>query len=175
MKIGFRSCTIERQWCGISQYVWWTAKVKPRLLFSPCKLCCLRTFAHIICSWNDLFDNRKAIYDNRKAIYSCALTKNDIVHNLPLLCQVYRPGTMYILTVILKNLSKQRTCFIHHRVQLEKHVIRPSQVCVYQLTSIAVLQSSIITLSFANIYFNVGNILSSPTSEDPVINCSCLC
>ena len=30
----FRSCARVRQWCGISHYHWWTASIKPRLLFS---------------------------------------------------------------------------------------------------------------------------------------------
>ena len=30
----FRSCARGRQWCGIIYYYWWTASIKPRLLFS---------------------------------------------------------------------------------------------------------------------------------------------
>jgi len=30
----FRSCARGRQWCGIIHYYWWTASIKPRLLFS---------------------------------------------------------------------------------------------------------------------------------------------
>jgi len=30
----FRSCARGRQWCGIFHYHWWTASIKPRLLFS---------------------------------------------------------------------------------------------------------------------------------------------
>ena len=29
----FRSCARGRQWCGICHYHWWTASIKPRLLF----------------------------------------------------------------------------------------------------------------------------------------------
>ena len=34
LKKEFRSCTRERQWSGIIHYLWWTASIKPRLLFS---------------------------------------------------------------------------------------------------------------------------------------------
>jgi len=30
----FCSCARGRQWCGIIHYYWWTASIKPRLLFS---------------------------------------------------------------------------------------------------------------------------------------------
>ena len=30
----FRSCARGRQWCGIIHYYWWTASIKPELLFS---------------------------------------------------------------------------------------------------------------------------------------------
>jgi len=33
-KMEFRSCAREHQWCGIIHYYWWTASIKPRLLFS---------------------------------------------------------------------------------------------------------------------------------------------
>ena len=33
LKIEFRSCARGRQWCGIIHYHWWTASIKPRLLF----------------------------------------------------------------------------------------------------------------------------------------------
>jgi len=33
LKIEFRSCARRRQWCGIFYYHWWTASIKPRLLF----------------------------------------------------------------------------------------------------------------------------------------------
>jgi len=68
LKMEFRSCARGRQWCGIIHYYWWTASIKPRLLFSragfaswglsrssvnfnkteaaifPCRLCFLRAF-----------------------------------------------------------------------------------------------------------------------------------
>ena len=34
LKMEFRSCARGRQWCGIIHYYWWTASIKPRLLFS---------------------------------------------------------------------------------------------------------------------------------------------
>jgi len=34
LKIEFCSCARGRQWCGIIHYHWWTASIKPRLLFS---------------------------------------------------------------------------------------------------------------------------------------------
>ena len=34
VKMKFRSCARGRQWCGIIHYYWWTASIKPRLLFS---------------------------------------------------------------------------------------------------------------------------------------------
>ena len=34
----------DHQWCGIIYYHWWTASIKPRLLFFLCKLCFPRTF-----------------------------------------------------------------------------------------------------------------------------------
>jgi len=34
LKMEFRSCARGRQWCGIFHYHWWTASIKPRLLFS---------------------------------------------------------------------------------------------------------------------------------------------
>jgi len=34
LKMEFRSCARERQWLGIFHYHWWTASIKPRLLFS---------------------------------------------------------------------------------------------------------------------------------------------
>ena len=34
LKMEFRSCSRRRQWCGIIHYYWWTASIKPRLLFS---------------------------------------------------------------------------------------------------------------------------------------------
>jgi len=34
LKMEFRSCARGRQWCGIFHYRWWTASIKPRLLFS---------------------------------------------------------------------------------------------------------------------------------------------
>jgi len=33
-KMEFRSCAMELQCCGIIHYYWWTASIKPRLLFS---------------------------------------------------------------------------------------------------------------------------------------------
>jgi len=30
-------------WCGLFSYRWWTSSIKPRLLFTLCKLCFLRT------------------------------------------------------------------------------------------------------------------------------------
>ena len=33
LKMEFCSCARGRQWCGIIQYHWWTASIKPRLLF----------------------------------------------------------------------------------------------------------------------------------------------
>jgi len=45
LKIEFRSCARGRQWCGIFHYYWWTVSIKSRLLFSPCRLCFLRTFS----------------------------------------------------------------------------------------------------------------------------------
>jgi len=33
-KMEFHSCARGRQWCGIFHYHWWTASIKPRLLFS---------------------------------------------------------------------------------------------------------------------------------------------
>jgi len=33
-----------RQWWGIFHYHWWTTTIKPRVLFSPCKRCFLKTF-----------------------------------------------------------------------------------------------------------------------------------
>ena len=42
--IEFRSCIRGRQWCGILRCHRLTASIKPRLLFTPCKLCALRTF-----------------------------------------------------------------------------------------------------------------------------------
>ena len=34
LKMEFRTCARGRQWCGIFHYHWWTASIKPRLLFS---------------------------------------------------------------------------------------------------------------------------------------------
>ena len=34
LKMEFRSCARGRQWCSIFHYHWWTASIKPRLLFS---------------------------------------------------------------------------------------------------------------------------------------------
>jgi len=34
LKMEFRSCARGRQWCDIFHYHWWTASIKPRLLFS---------------------------------------------------------------------------------------------------------------------------------------------
>ena len=34
LKIEFRSCPRRRQRCGIFHYLWWTASIKPKLLFS---------------------------------------------------------------------------------------------------------------------------------------------
>ena len=34
LKMEFCSCASGRQWCGIIHYYWWTASIKPRLLFS---------------------------------------------------------------------------------------------------------------------------------------------
>jgi len=34
LKMEFRVCARGRQWCGIFHYYWWTASIKPRLLFS---------------------------------------------------------------------------------------------------------------------------------------------
>ena len=34
LKMEFRSCARGRQVCGIIHYYWWTASIKPRLLFS---------------------------------------------------------------------------------------------------------------------------------------------
>jgi len=34
LKMEFRSCARGRHWCGIFHYHWWTASIKPRLLFS---------------------------------------------------------------------------------------------------------------------------------------------
>ena len=34
VKMEFCSCARGRQWCGIIHYRWWTASIKPRLLFS---------------------------------------------------------------------------------------------------------------------------------------------
>jgi len=34
LKMEFRSCARGRQWCGIFHYHWWTASIKPRLLYS---------------------------------------------------------------------------------------------------------------------------------------------
>jgi len=34
LKMEFCSCARGRQWCGIIHYHWWTASIKPRLLFS---------------------------------------------------------------------------------------------------------------------------------------------
>jgi len=49
LKIVFRSCPRGRQWWGIFHYRWWTAAIKQKLLFSPCKGCFCRTlpFTHI--------------------------------------------------------------------------------------------------------------------------------
>ena len=33
LKMKFRSCARGRQWCGIIHHYWWTASIKPRLLF----------------------------------------------------------------------------------------------------------------------------------------------
>jgi len=41
----FRSCARGRQWCGIIHYLWWTASIKPRLLFS--RACFPRAFPFI--------------------------------------------------------------------------------------------------------------------------------
>jgi len=35
LKMEFRSCARGRHWCDIIHYYWWTAAIKPRLLFSP--------------------------------------------------------------------------------------------------------------------------------------------
>ena len=34
MRMEFCSCARGRRWCGIIHYHWWTASIKPRLLFS---------------------------------------------------------------------------------------------------------------------------------------------
>ena len=34
LKMEFRLCARGCQWCGIIHYYWWTASIKPRLLFS---------------------------------------------------------------------------------------------------------------------------------------------
>jgi len=34
LKMEFCSCARGRQWCGIIHYHWWTASIRPRLLFS---------------------------------------------------------------------------------------------------------------------------------------------
>jgi len=34
LKMEFCSCARGREWCGIIHYYWWTASIKPRLLFS---------------------------------------------------------------------------------------------------------------------------------------------
>jgi len=39
--------TVGRQWCGILHYHWWTASIKPRLLFSPCFLRTLTIFLEL--------------------------------------------------------------------------------------------------------------------------------
>jgi len=44
LKTVFRSCPKGCQWCGIFHYLWCTVSIKPSLLFSLCRLCCLRTF-----------------------------------------------------------------------------------------------------------------------------------
>ena len=45
-KAEFRSCAWGRQLCSIFHYNCWTVSIKPRLLFSPCRLnvCFLRFF-----------------------------------------------------------------------------------------------------------------------------------
>jgi len=46
------ACARRRQWCGNFPNHWWPTSIKLRLLFSPCKLCCLRNspFLRIIYS-----------------------------------------------------------------------------------------------------------------------------
>ena len=44
LKIEFCSWAIGCKWCGILHNNWWTASIKPRLLFSRCRLCFFRTF-----------------------------------------------------------------------------------------------------------------------------------
>jgi len=38
LKIEFRSCARERQWSGIFHFHLWTVPIKPKLLFSSCKM-----------------------------------------------------------------------------------------------------------------------------------------
>ena len=54
LKIEFRSCAKGRQWCGIFHYHWWTASIKPRLLFFPCRLCFLMDFPFISLSYSNI-------------------------------------------------------------------------------------------------------------------------
>ena len=52
MKVEFCSCARGCQWCGIFHYHWWTASIKPSLLFPLCRLCFLGTFLILIMSYN---------------------------------------------------------------------------------------------------------------------------
>jgi len=54
LHLKFRSCARGCQCRGIYNFHWWKASIKPRLLFSLCKLCFLRTFPFLwlIKLWN---------------------------------------------------------------------------------------------------------------------------
>ena len=55
LKKGFRLFARVRQWCGIYHNIWWSALLKPRLLFCSCRLCFLRAFLFWICTRHSQF------------------------------------------------------------------------------------------------------------------------
>ena len=64
----FRSCARWSQRSDIFHFHWWTASMRPRLLFSPWKLCFLGKFpvSQIICI---LFYNKNSVPLRREVVY----------------------------------------------------------------------------------------------------------
>jgi len=51
----YKMSSVRHQWLCVFHYKWLTSLIKPRLLFSPCMLCILRTFSFSQINYNNKY------------------------------------------------------------------------------------------------------------------------
>jgi len=107
LKMEFRSCARGRQWCSTLHYHWWTASIKPKLLFSHSGLV---SWGLPFLQFNTINGKYWSSYVQWRNLFSCIWDK---VFRINFRCWKMSSYTPHVRRVACDDVTISRALFLY--------------------------------------------------------------